>query len=202
MPYPYQPWRAAYQPASYGGAGFHVEVDSQLGGRRNALHEFPHRDVPWAEDMGRKARHWTVVGYVIGPTYTADADALVAACEVEGPRTLVHPLMGSVQANCDDYVRTERRELGGYAVVEMRFVESGSQPGLVVTADTQSQVTSAAENSDAAASNSFSGTVSGAPAPAATPASVLGVGGTSNAGFGTVPSSGFAGQPLTSATGF
>ena len=146
MALPYQPWRAAYQPASFGGAGFHVETDSQAGGRRNALHEFPHRDTPWAEDMGRKARRWTVTAYVIGPDYTSARDALIGACEQEGPQTLVHPLLGQVQANCDDYVSTERRELGGYCVFELRFVEAGSQPGAVVTADTSSQSMAAASN--------------------------------------------------------
>ena len=161
MAYPYQPWRAAYQPASFGGAGFKVEVDSQAGGRRNAVHEFPHQDTPWAEDMGRKARRWTIAAYVIGPNYTTARDALIAACEREGPLTLVHPLLGSVQANCDDYVSTERRELGGYAIIELRFVEAGQQPGTVVTADTQSQVGSAAANSDATAANSANGALGG-----------------------------------------
>ena len=155
MALPYQPWRAAYQPASFGGAGFHVEVDSQAGGRRNALHEFPHRDVPWAEDMGRKARHWPIAAYVIGPDYTAARDALIDVCEREGPFSLVHPLLGTVQANCDDYVATERRELGGYCIIELRCVEAGTQPGTVVTADTQSQVGSAADAAGAAASASM-----------------------------------------------
>lgn len=161
MPLPYQPWRAAYQPASFGGAGFHVEVDSQAGGRRNALHEFPHRDTPWAEDMGRRARHWSVTAYLIGPNYIAARDALIAACEQEGSQSLVHPLLGTVQANCDDYVATERRELGGYCVFELRFVEAGTQPGLSVTADTQSQVGSAGANSDAATASSLNSGLGG-----------------------------------------
>ena len=161
MPYPSQPWRAALQPASYGGAAFKVEVDSQAGGRRNADHQFPHRDEPWTEDMGRKGRRWPMVAYVIGPDYTSARDALIAACEREGPQTLVHPSLGEVQANCDDYVATERRELGGYCVFELRFVEAGSQPGTVVTADTQSQSQSAATDSDAAAATSLNTSTSG-----------------------------------------
>lgn len=154
MALPRQPWRDALQPASFGGAGFRVEADSQNGGRRNATHEFPHRDEPWTEDMGRRARRWSIAGYLIGPNYLKPRDALVAVLESEGPHTLVHPLLGTVQANCDDYIVGERREQGGYCIVEMRFVEAGSQPGTTVTADTQSQVKSAADASDAAAANS------------------------------------------------
>ena len=144
MALPYQPWRAAYSPASYGGAFFHVEVDSQAGGRRNATHEFPHLDTPWTEDMGRRARRWNVSAYCIGPDYTDDRDALIAACETEGPQLLVHPLLGEMLANCDEYVATERREMGGYAAFDLRFVEAGAQPGLSVTADTASQAVSSA----------------------------------------------------------
>lgn len=159
MPYPFQPWRAALQPASFGGAGFHVEVDSQAGGRRNALHEFPHRDIPWAEDMGRKARHWGITGYVIGPNYTDDRDALIAVCEQEGPFALVHPSLGTVQANIDDYASVEHREQGGYCVFDLRFVEAGTQPGTVVSTDTQSVVNSSATSTGTTAASSLDTTL-------------------------------------------
>lgn len=155
MAYPSQPWRDALQPASFGGAPFRVEVDSQAGGRNLANHQFPHRDVPWAEDMGRKGRRWPVAAYVIGPDYRSARDALIAACEREGPQTLVHPSLGQVQAACENYVATERREQGGYCVFELSFLEAGSQPGAAVTADTQSRSTAAATQSDAASATSL-----------------------------------------------
>lgn len=158
---PKQPWRDRLQPASYGGARFKVEVDTQGGGRRNATHEFPHRDEPWTEDMGRRARRWTVSGYLIGPQYIRARDALIAVFEAEGPHALVHPTLGTVQANIDEYEIVERRELGGFCLVEMRFVEAGSQPGTKVTSDTRSQVKSAADSSDAAAANSANTSLGG-----------------------------------------
>ena len=144
MPLPYQPWRAAMQPASFRGAGFHVDRGGQAGGRRGPTHEYPNRDTPWSEDLGRKARRWPITAYVIGPNYIPGRDALIAACEAEGPATLVHPTLGSMQVKCESYTVTETREHGGMATFEMAFVEAGSLTNFNVTASTQAASTAAA----------------------------------------------------------
>lgn len=197
MPYPFAPWRAALQPASFSGAAFHVEVGGQAGGRRIALHEFPKKDTPYSEDMGRKARRLSVSAYLLGPFYTADRDALIAACEQEGPGTFVHPTLGSMQAVCDGYRCEESREKGGFCAFELTFIEAGQAPSNAVLDDTQAQSTVTAENADAASAASLNTSLAGTPPSAADPASVTGVGGANNAGFGTIPTSGFAGTPLT-----
>src|SRR5689334_22416343 len=126
---PIAPWRAELQPASFKGAGFHVDAGGKGSGRRNVLHEFPKKNVPYAEDMGRKARAFTVTAYVIsGPNtadYRAERDALEAALESEGPGILVLPTRGAVQVQVGPYTSTERRERGGYAEFEITFVEAG-----------------------------------------------------------------------------
>lgn len=146
MGLPFQPWRAALLPASFGGVEFHVEVGAQAGGRRNAGHEFAKRDTPYTEDMGRKARHWPITGYIIGPDYLGNRDDLIAACEAEGPSTLVHPSLGSMTVNCDVYSVSESRERGGVCTFEMLFVEAGSLTSNGVTADTQSLANTAASS--------------------------------------------------------
>ena len=131
--------------------------------------------------MGRRARRWSVSAYCVGPFYTNDRDALIAACEIEGPQTIVHPLLGEVQANCEEYVCVERRELGGYAAFDLRLVEAGSQPGLSSTADTASQASTAANNLGNTSAQSLNTTTSGVPASAPAPIN-NGPGG--GAGFG------------------
>src|SRR5262245_11492172 len=59
-------WRDKWLPAEFRGARFFVENDAQAGGRRVALHEYPKRSIPYAEDMGRAARRFSVQGYLIG----------------------------------------------------------------------------------------------------------------------------------------
>ena len=59
------PWRKDLQPASFRGAFFHVETNSKENGRRIVVHEFPKKDLPYAEDMGRRAYEFSVRGYCI-----------------------------------------------------------------------------------------------------------------------------------------
>ena len=158
MAMPYQPWRAALLPASFGGAEFHVEVGSQSGGRRIAGHEYPKADTPYAEDMGRKAGGWQITAYLIGPYYLDDRDALLAVCDSEGPFTLVHPTFGAKQVHCGPYTASESRERGGYAQVDMTFLEAGQNPDASSTTDTQAQASGAASASnDAAAAGADAG---------------------------------------------
>ncbi len=161
MAMPFQPWRAALQPASLGGAGFHVEVGSQASGRRIALHEYPKLDTPYAEDMGRRARRWPTTGYCIGPYYLQDRDALTAVLEVEGPFTFVHPSLGENQVVCEGYSVTEVREKGGFCIFEMQFVEAGASPDNSVTDDTQAQVGSSADSASTTAAASLDSGLSG-----------------------------------------
>ena len=158
MVYPYQPWRAALLPASFAGAGFRVEAGGINTGRRVAVHEYPKGVFLFAEEMGRKARRWPVTGYCIGPDYLDYRDALIAACEAEGPATLVHPSLGELQVHCDTCNMTESREKGGYCTFEMVFLEAGQNPDVSATSDTSAQATSAASASnDAAASTTDDG---------------------------------------------
>jgi hypothetical protein len=59
------PWRDALLPAMFDGCPFFAEAGSQSGGRRIVVHQFPKRDFPYAEDMGRRATEFLVRGYVI-----------------------------------------------------------------------------------------------------------------------------------------
>ena len=60
MPVPYP-----LQPASYNGVPFHVETAGRASGRRIVPHEFPKKDIPTAEDLGRRIRRFAVTAYII-----------------------------------------------------------------------------------------------------------------------------------------
>jgi prophage DNA circulation protein len=74
-------WKENMRPASFRGAGFFIEATDGDVGRRLAIHEYPLQDLPYGEDLGRKARVFKLTGQVIGPDYMAKRDALLAACE-------------------------------------------------------------------------------------------------------------------------
>lgn len=137
-------WKLQLQPASFNNVEFHVEVGTRAGGRRIAMHEFPKKDIPYAEDMGRRARQFTVVGYVIGPNFGTQRDALIVELDREINGTLVLPTsFDQKTVVCDRYSVTERREQGGYATLDMVFLEAGQDPSTQVADDTQAAVNNA-----------------------------------------------------------
>jgi prophage DNA circulation protein len=114
------------QPASFRGIEFGVIDTETLFGRRNVLHEYPLRDEPYAEDLGRKAREFTINAFVIGQDYFGARDALIAAIEDDAtPGTLVHPTLGIktvIPKECR--VKFNNKE-GGIEYFTLSFVEAG-----------------------------------------------------------------------------
>jgi prophage DNA circulation protein len=141
-------WRDRYRPASFRGAGFYLDTGARSGGRRGVTFEYPKRDTPSDEDMGRRARRSAVTGYVLGPDYDRAAQDLEDALNTEGPGSLVHPNMGEMQVRCETYTRAESKDRGNIAVFEMTFVEVGTSAYDLVSDPTQFMLR---EQSDAAA---------------------------------------------------
>ena len=79
---------------SFRGVPFRT-VDAEMRvGRRNVVNEYPQRDLPYVDDLGRRARRFVVEAYVIGDGYRAERDALIAAFEAKGSGELIHPRYG------------------------------------------------------------------------------------------------------------
>jgi prophage DNA circulation protein len=122
-------WRARLRPASWRGVPFFVSEASGEVGRRYEFHEYPQRDQPWAEDLGRAQRKWSITGYVLGEGYMGTRDRLLAACEQPGPGKLVHPYLGELRVVCDRFRYTERDDEGRMCRFDLSFAEPG-QSGL------------------------------------------------------------------------
>jgi hypothetical protein len=118
------PWRRRLQPASFRGVPFFVDEANGEGGRRWAHFEYPGRDVPFSEDLGRAQRKYAVRGYTLGDDYMGTRDRLLAACEAAGPGTLVHPYLGHVTVCLDAYRTREGSDEGGICRFDLAFVES------------------------------------------------------------------------------
>lgn len=122
-------WRDRKSTATFRGVTFFVEASEISAGRRNVVHEYPQRDVPFAEDMGRAAREFAVEGYVIGDDYMVQRDRLLTALEGSGPGELVHPYYGKRQVSLKSppRVRESTRD-GGMATFSLEFVETPEKP--------------------------------------------------------------------------
>ncbi len=121
-------WRDDLRPASFRGIPFNVESAGLTFGRRIARHEYPQRDIPYAEDMGRKAREYKVEAYILGANYMAGRDDLIKALETAGAAQLVHPYHGTVNVTAmPDCQLTESTREGGMAKFSITFLEAGKQ---------------------------------------------------------------------------
>ncbi|MGA0569651.1 DNA circularization protein [Variovorax sp. VNK109] len=142
--------------ASFRGVPFHT-VDAELGvGRRTVAHEYPQRDDPFPEDLGRRARTWNVEGYVIGDNFLAERNALWEALETAGPGELIHPLYGVLWVSVQDVarIRTTARE-GGIARFTITFIEAGGNELPNALPDTTQQVDTASQAVDDAAGEAY-----------------------------------------------
>jgi prophage DNA circulation protein len=133
-------WRDTLVPASFNGAPFHCEQYSVESGRRLIEHEFPKRDLPYAEDMGHRAMSWEVRGYIIAfpinvrnsllyqRDYRNARDALVRELLKGGPFTLQVQTLPSMTVYCERFRLGEQEKVGGYCTFDMTFREAGTIP--------------------------------------------------------------------------
>ncbi|WP_274643420.1 DNA circularization protein [Pseudomonas serbica] len=106
-------WRDRKQGASFRGVPFLVDTDSVPVGRRTQLHEFPQRDQPFVEDLGRRTRHYKFTGFVAGDDCLAQRDRLLTALDKPGSGELVHPWFGRMTVTAGECeVSHARNELG------------------------------------------------------------------------------------------
>ena len=113
--------------ASFAGVSFEVETGSLTFGRRVVTHEYPQRDTPYTEDLGRAARLYSLTGFVIGSDYISHAKRLIKALEKNAsePSKLIHPWLGTVSVCVSDKPKVSWDTARRIARFEMSFVEAG-----------------------------------------------------------------------------
>ena len=89
-------WREKLRPASFRGVPFFVDDTSTSTGRKIQLHEYPKRDLPYSEDLGKVSKSYAIRAFVVGEDCFEQRDALLDALEQEGSGTLVHPTLGTI----------------------------------------------------------------------------------------------------------
>ena len=145
--------------ASFRGAPFEVEDADESGGRRLARHEYPLRDLPFAEDLGRKAGEWRIQAFIIRGRkydYAQARDDLRKALNAYGSGTLIHPWLGEMTVAVDRYSLRETTREGGCCEFDIDFVESGQRDNPSATTDTAAIVASGAAACRDSLSASFS----------------------------------------------
>lgn len=120
-------WRDKMRPASFRGVPFEVEGDKVPIGRRVVTHEYPGKNLPKVEDMGRVTREYKVTAFVAGADYMDKRDKLLKALETEGEGELVHPWLGTMRVTAGVGEMAHSWKDGGMVTFDLTFTESGDQ---------------------------------------------------------------------------
>ena len=112
-------------PASFRGVGFYVTSAGIKAGRRTVVHEYPQRDKPYVEDIGRATRQISINAFVVGDDYIKQANALLEAIEKPGQGTLVHPWLGSMTVTLTAVSELKFDTALGVATVSFAATEAG-----------------------------------------------------------------------------
>jgi prophage DNA circulation protein len=150
------------QQASFGGVPFGVLGADATFGRRQAVHQYPFRDQPWVEDLGKSVRRINLTGFLIensaiygGGDVISQREALIAVAESPGASTLIHPTLGRLNVNAANVTVSERWDHGRYFEVRFVFIEAGQREFPSVVQATGNAVSSCSDLLDLAAAGDF-----------------------------------------------
>jgi prophage DNA circulation protein len=126
MPGVYMTWKDRLVEASFRGVAFKTEDEGATVGRRVETHEYPNRDKPYTEDLGKVTFKPNITAYVIGDDCFEQRDRLIEALNKSGPGTLVHPTFGELNVCVDGEIRVSTASSEGRMVrFDLQFVEAG-----------------------------------------------------------------------------
>lgn len=119
-------WKDNLREASFRGFKFLVKTSQLATGRRAVQHEYPNRETPYTEDLGRAARAYEIEGHLVGDDYFAAKKRILEVFEKAGPGELIHPYYGSVFVQVSDVNVSESTLEGAIAVFSVKFLEAGN----------------------------------------------------------------------------
>lgn len=149
-------WKERLETASFRGVSFHIESENASFGRRVQTHEFPNRDKPYSEDLGRIALRPNITAYVMGDDCLAQRDRLLDALNKPRPGTLIHPTLGKMTVCVTDQIKVSTASNEGRMVrFDLHFVEAGELAYPQADAATANILTSSCSAVDEAVNQLF-----------------------------------------------
>lgn len=138
-------WRGSLLPASFRGISFVVDQAGVPVGRKGQLHDYPQRDDPYFEALGKQSQVHKLTAYVIGPDCFERRDKLLEALEADGPGELVHPWLGRMQVQVGECELQHDRREGGMARFDLTFYPDRPRQFPAATVNSQQQVTKSSQ---------------------------------------------------------
>ncbi|GKQ46064.1 DNA circularization protein [Pseudomonas syringae] len=139
-------WRDSLLPASFRGVGFFIEKAIVPVGRKGQLHEYPQRDEPYFESLGKQAQVHTLTAFIVGRDCFEQRDNLLQALEKDGAGELVHPWLGRMQVQVGQCSVTHTLTEGGMVRLDLVFYPANPLKFPVSTLNTRRQLLGASES--------------------------------------------------------
>ena len=119
--------------ASYEGIQFEIESASLTFGRRTVTHQFPQRDLPYVEDLGRVTRQFSISGFIIGDDFIERSRRLIEKIEAQvgtdrraNHGKLVHPWLGTLDVTPIDSPNITYDRAKRICSFTLSFLETGT----------------------------------------------------------------------------
>jgi prophage DNA circulation protein len=110
---------------SFLGFPFKIAREHGEGGRRGPVHEYPDRDEPYFEDLGRKAKLFELNIYFIGPTADLTADLFDALLWKGNSGSLILPRQRRERMKAQKWSYDREAGKGNWVQFQVTFVEVG-----------------------------------------------------------------------------
>ncbi|QIQ71766.1 DNA circulation [Pseudomonas coronafaciens pv. striafaciens] len=115
-------------------------------GRKGQLHEFPQRDEPYFESLGKQSQIHTLTAFIVGRDCFEQRDRLLQALEQEEAGELVHPWLGRLQVQVGECSVTHNLNEGGLVRLDLKFYPANPLKFPVSTLNTRRQLLGASES--------------------------------------------------------
>lgn len=139
-------WRDDLLPASFRGISFLIPQTSVPVGLKGQLHEYPQRDEPFFEQLGKQAQVHTMTAWVIGDDCFERRDKLLEALQKPGPGELVHPWLGRMQVKVGDCKLSHELTAGGMVSLDLTFYPDKPLTFPTAKINSQQQVVKASDS--------------------------------------------------------
>lgn len=120
--------------ASYEGIHFDVDSATLSFGRRTVTHEFPQRDAPYVEDLGKATRQFSIQGFIVGDDFIDRSKRLIDKIESQvgtdrraNHGKLVHPWLGSLEVTPIDNPSITYDRAKRFCTFTLTFLEAGNE---------------------------------------------------------------------------
>ncbi|MCP1487994.1 prophage DNA circulation protein [Pseudomonas fluorescens] len=139
-------WRDRFLPASFRGISFLIPQASVPVGMKGQLHEFPQRDTPFFEQLGKQSQVHKMTAWVIGDDCFERRDKLLEALETPGAGELVHPWLGRMQVKAGECEMSHDLMGGGMVTFDLTFYHDDPLKTPAAKVNTQAQMVKSSES--------------------------------------------------------